>query len=275
MSEDTARIIAELDAWEQREGQLPPSLNLYRRLLVLQEAARERLGGETPVDEAEARDRFGRGEPMLTFVDLHPNWDAVRHLAREAARVLAEESPRLTAGLEQAGRVLEDDARFRSAAERWYAGLAPEKMSPRAASALEMLVFVSLRPLVVERASALRPLVEQKLWRRRNCPVCGGSADIAYLDAESAARWLVCRRCDSPWLFQRVLCPACGTREQQKLSYIQDESGRYRLYLCDECHCYIKALDLRQGSAQVRWDLERVLTLDLDRQALEMSYHPC
>ena len=48
----------------------------------------------------------------------------------------------------------------------------------------------------------------------------------------------------------------------------------YRLYTCDECKCYIKAIDLRKAGTDVLLPLERVMTLDMDRQAVEAGYHP-
>ena len=111
-------------------------------------------------------------------------------------------------------------------------------------------------------------------WRRRLCPVCGGRPDLAYLDAEAGARWLMCCRCDAEWLFQRIQCPYCGTQDQRALGYFTDDAGVYRLYTCDKCKTYIKALDLRKAEGEVLLPLERVMTLDMDRQAAEAGYRP-
>jgi len=43
---------------------------------------------------------------------------------------------------------------------------------------------------------------------------------------------MMCSRCDTTWLFRRLMCPYCNTEEQDKLGYLQTEDGTYRLYLC-------------------------------------------
>ncbi len=82
----------------------------------------------------------------------------------------------------------------------------------------------------------------------------------------------MCSRCDGVWLFQRLVCPYCGTQDQTKLAYLTDDTAQYRLYVCDACRTYIKAIDMRRIQHNVRLPLERVLTLDLDRQATANGY---
>ena len=117
-------------------------------------------------------------------------------------------------------------------------------------------------------------MVDQKLWRRGYCPVCGGSPDIAFLDEEAGGRWLVCSRCDARWRFQRLECPYCGNQDPESLSYFSDDAGVYRLYVCDKCHTYLKAIDLRKVSEDVSPSLERLTTLDMDVQGKSKGYQP-
>jgi len=133
-----------------------------------------------------------------------------------------------------------------------------------------------LKPFLFAYSRLLLPEVDQELWRRRYCPVCGGKPDFAYLDKEKGARWLLCSRCDAEWLFLRLQCPYCGTQDQNALAYFTDEeeSHLYRLYVCEQCHTYIKAIDLRCTESEVLLPLERVTTLDLDKQVQEKGYKP-
>jgi formate dehydrogenase maturation protein FdhE len=48
----------------------------------------------------------------------------------------------------------------------------------------------------------------------------------------------------------------------------------YRLYICEECHGYIKGIDLRVKGEEALLPLERVLTLDLDIRGQEKGYEP-
>ena len=98
---------------------------------------------------------------------------------------------------------------------------------------------------------------------------------MAALKPEYGARWLLCSRCDAEWLFQRLECPYCDTKEQKALSFFTDDEQLYRLYVCDQCKCYLKAVDLRKAKAEIPLPLERLYTIDLDKQAKEYGYHPC
>ena len=56
--------------------------------------------------------------------------------------------------------------------------------------------------------------------------------------------------------------------------YFADDEDLYRLYVCEQCHKYIKTIDLRHTESEILLPLERVLTLDMDRQAQEKGYKP-
>ena len=116
--------------------------------------------------------------------------------------------------------------------------------------------------------------VKQEEWRRVQCPICGGKPDMAYMEQEVGARWLVCSRCDTEWIFQRLQCPYCANENQDDLTFFSDEDDAYRLYVCNKCHSYIKTIDSRKVKAEVFIPLERILTIDIDVQAQEKGYHP-
>ena len=139
---------------------------------------------------------------------------------------------------------------------------------------LDAIIHATLKPFLVSHAKALLSLVNQERWRRDYCPICGGRPNFAFLDKERGARWLLCSRCDSEWLFQRLQCPYCGNQNQGDLAYLTDDTEAYRLYVCEQCHKYIKAIDLRRTESEVLLPLERVFTLDMDRQAQEKGYKP-
>ena len=126
----------------------------------------------------------------------------------------------------------------------------------------------------MSHARALIGLVDQDAWRRSYCPVCGGNADFAYLETERGSRYLLCSRCDSEWLFQRLRCPYCHTEDQNALSYYSNDEEVYRLYVCERCKHYLKTIDLRKAKPEVEISVERLLTYELDAQAREDGYLP-
>ena len=84
----------------------------------------------------------------------------------------------------------------------------------------------------------------------------------------------MCSRCDAEWLFQRLECPYCGTKDQSTLAFFTDDKGLYRLYVCEQCRHYLKAIDLRKSEDEVLLPLERFLTPDIDAQAQQDGYTP-
>jgi FdhE protein len=140
----------------------------------------------------------------------------------------------------------------------------------------ELLAFVfnhTLRPFLRTYAAQLAPLLRQELWQRDACPICGGEPDFAILDDKAGTRYLICARCDTPWLYPRVKCPFCNTSDPADLAYYPSEDGKYRLYTCGACRRYLKTMDLRQvGASAPPAEVARILTVDLDMAAREAGY---
>jgi FdhE protein len=156
-------------------------------------------------------------------------------------------------------------------AEAWYEGSSLDVYWDNP-DILGLILQTAFKPFVSAISENYIKLVDQEQWRRSYCPCCGGNPDFAYLDKERGARFLMCARCDSSWLFQRMECPCCGNQDQNTLAYFSDDSGLYRLYICEKCKNYLKAIDLRKTENQILLPLERLSTLDLDAQASKSGY---
>jgi FdhE protein len=272
------KILDKLGEWAQREGSLPSVFQAYEGLLRLQMEARGRISiPPTELTKEAAFSQLGQGIPLLSFDDLLPSldWPLIQDLFRNAAGILVEHTGQETA----AAAVLDDFASDRSLLEQacddWYQGRSLSSLAALKGVSEELLsatVQAVLYPFLIAHAEALGELVNHGVWRRKTCPICGGKPDFAFLDKERGGRWLLCSRCDTEWLFQRMQCPYCDSQNQKSLSYFSNDQGLYRLYTCSECRSYIKAIDLRNTNAEVLLPLERFLTAGIDRQALEAGY---
>ena len=109
-------------------------------------------------------------------------------------------------------------------------------------------------------------------WKRSYCPTCGGVPDFATLGAEVGARYLLCSRCNSQWLYRRLGCPFCDTTDHTKVAYYTSEDSVYRLYVCQECRRYLKTLDTRETARTVLLPVERVTTVAMDVAAQQEGY---
>lgn len=223
-----------------------------------------------------AEQRLNQDTPALTFPDLNINWKDILILFHEVVDLTrkfvaqeANETKDLSVCCESAV-ILEHTAKL------WFE-IGTVQMNntehPKVVQSLTSSVLqATLYPALSAYSDILLPVVTQDRWQKGYCPVCGGSPDFSFLDKERGARWLLCSRCDSQWLFKRLECPFCGNDDHKSLAYFTDDHGVYRLYTCEQCRRYIKAIDLRQIQEETLLPLQRVLTLDMDRQAHEMNY---
>lgn len=280
MNEIERKILRRLQEWEQREGQLPRFIQLYRELLQIQSEAKSRITVVTPsFAGAPLRDRLREGVPLLSFEDFCPDWDQVQTIFEEVAVWAAKDSQDPSGESERLRNIGRDRSLLMKVARAWYVGHSLTDLA--AAQSIDEQLLASaiaavLKPFLFAYSRLLLPKVDQELWRCKHCPICGGKPDLAYLDKERGARWLLCSRCDTEWLFLRLECPYCGTQNQDDLTYFTDDEELYlyRLYVCEQCHTYIKAIDLRRAQSEVLLPLERMMTLDMDRQGQEKGYRP-
>ena len=272
-------ILRKLEEEGKKRGLSPRFLEFYQRLFRIQSKAERRIGRAKPGLKREViNERLERGQPLISFDELALDWSLLKDVFAEVTAVFAD-YPDLFGELPKSLR--EPKLRLsplKKIAKAWFVGnKLPAAIAVNDVNEyllLEAIIHATLNPFLVNYSQALLSLVNQERWRRNYCPICGGQPDFAFLDKERGARWLLCSRCDTKWLFQRLQCPYCSTQNQDALAYFTDDEEVYRLYVCEQCHKYIKAIDLRHTESEVLLPLERVMTLDMDRQGQEKGYKP-
>lgn len=271
-----SQILQTLGEWKQKEGSLPQFIELYSKLLRLQIGVKSRLSVPKPgLTDKTIADQLKQGLPLLRFDDLSLDWSLVQEQLLAVIDVLGEHLTPELGNAEGLRSLASNTSLLQQVVRDWYQGVPLSAIATEQCVGEDLLgaaIQATLRPFLVAHSEVLLPLVKQELWRRGYCPVCGGKPDLAFLDKERGARWLLCSRCDAEWLFQRLQCPYCSTQNQHALAYLTDDDQSYRLYTCEECRSYIKAIDLRKTESEILLPLERVLTVDLDRQAEEAGY---
>jgi FdhE protein len=223
------------------------------------------------VDGDALQARLLEGLPMLSFDQLPLEAERFSELASEVAGLLEEHEP------DMAGQATCDDgtsclALARQRFEDMQARSSEHGESGEATLA-EVSVDLALNPYLEWAAEFVLPHVDQQRWKRKYCPVCGGSPDFSYLEEDAGTRYLLCSRCSSSWLYHRLGCPFCGTSDHTKVSYYLGDDNAYRLYVCQACQRYLKTIDLRGLARQVQFPVERVSTLSMDVAAHEAGYH--
>ena len=273
MGADTeTKIIKRLSELEKGEGGLPLLLQFYHGLFLVQAAARRRIGAPRHGLTGEAiRERLQRGAPLLGVDDLNLDPALVRELFVKVRGVFSG-YPGLFGDIPakpETGHAITGEA-----IKAWFDGgeLPRSAQDGVGETTMRAMIHFTIKPLLTAYAESFAPSIEPEQWRRRYCPVCGGIPDMAFLDKERGARWLLCSRCDYAWLFHRLQCPGCGTQDQNALAFFTDDKELYRLHVCERCKCYLKTIDLRRADGEVLMPLERLLTVDMDKQALAAGY---
>jgi FdhE protein len=267
-----AKIIEQLRLARRSLPEWAEVLDLQIDVLVAQQGV---VTGEVDVQltAVEATERRRQGLPLVTGRELRLDWDAFAALYRRLCQIAATHRSDLAPAF---GEFEEMAEREPDVLRSWVAHLMVESRLGEEIDPEGLRTFVlthTLRPFLRAYAAAYGPLVDLNAWRRGYCPICAGEPDFAALMAEDGGpRHLLCSRCDFEWQYVRLGCPFCETREPSNLNYYLEEDGSHRLYVCDHCGRYLKAIDLRGAPGRVLLPVERVLTVPMDVAAREQGY---
>ena len=266
-----------LNRLAEAEQPLPRSLEFYRLILTAQKESKQSdLSLTITTLKEKATQQLAQDKPALTFRDLAVDWADVQNLACKVATLANEYLSPEPEETDEVNEINTNLALLKKTAREWFGAGTISRKSTTKNKALKPLtgsiLQASLHPMLAAYADELTSLVEQDNWYRNYCPICGGSPDFSFLDKEKGARWLVCSRCNAQWLFNRLACPYCSNQDHGSLAYFTDDKKLYRLHVCEKCHRYLKTIDLRQTESEILLPLERILTLDMDRQAHESKY---
>jgi formate dehydrogenase maturation protein FdhE len=127
-----------------------------------------------------------------------------------------------------------------------------------------------LAPYLQLACEGIQPRIPPDSWHREYCPVCGGKPAFAALTSDTDPRTLFCPRCFGEWSYNRIGCPFCNAKESQ--IYYPSDDGRYRLYVCEVCHRYLKTADSRERGPDLCLPVANLVTVSMDLAAQEKGY---
>ena len=212
-----------------------------------------------PTPEA-SRERLNSGSIILTFDSLRLDTDRFFDLLSQLTEVIVGSNP---------GWALPSEplppAALVTVAHRWFESGEHMVGNGPPATLVALAVGFAVSAYLQEAAQRLLPHVDVAAWRRNICPVCGGKPGFAILSREDGSRRLFCPRCHATWPYRRVTCPFC--EQDESTAYYPSADQVHRLYVCQNCRRYLKAIDLRQTQREVIPEVERILTIALDLAA--------
>ncbi len=139
--------------------------------------------------------------------------------------------------------------------------------------ALTFFVFSAMAPAIQSCAVQLSAyLKDAPELKKGYCPICGSHPEVAFLD-QDGKKFLICSLCAHEWQTRRMGCVFCDSMEKDDQHYFfSNEEKEYRVYMCDNCHNYLKLVDLRKLDRSFFPKLEQITTLHLDYKAQEKGY---
>jgi FdhE protein len=136
-----------------------------------------------------------------------------------------------------------------------------------------MLLRFSMFPALERLAAQLAPLRASTIWQHGYCPTCGSWPLLGEHRGLEQTRFLRCGLCATEWAIDRVLCPFCGNRNHDDLSYLHVEGHEHkRAATCEQCRSYIKMLASLVPIPAIELAIYDLATIHLDMVALERGY---
>ena len=225
------------------------------------------------------------GTPLLKFDDIRVESTDLRLLVRQMGELLHRHG-----ALEDADhhrvQAIARDGNVLDLVRHWYDAPSGRHVAAGVASAvgsatvgdpwhgdeaLDQVLSLALRPWLSRCAEVLQRRSELANWTHPDCPLCGAEPDLAVI-TPAAERHLVCGRCALRWNFGTLTCPYCQNSDRTRITSFATPDGEYRVYACDECHRYLKALDGRRARRPLMPLVDAIATLPLDAAAMQRGY---
>lgn len=266
--------IAELRALRARHPELAPAVDLQVDLMELERRLLARIPTPPiPPSAVILMDRLERGMRMLELEDLPLDWADVRLALRQTADVLARHDALEPSQHETLTQLARDGMATERLIRAWYGETRQGPASPASdrPAIFDDVAGLAIRPFLMRTLDLVNRLVRLDGWDRPWCPFCGAEPDFAVL-LDDQHRALVCSRCQGRWPWEAVGCPWCLTRDRTRLPMFASRDRRYRVYACQVCRRYLKAVDVRHASRPAMPPVDAIATLPLDAAAVQQGF---
>jgi hypothetical protein len=270
------REVVELRRLRERQPQLASAIDLQLEVLELHRRMATRVSLPRSYRDVDSLGvRLTRGEPLLRFDELAPDWSEVRRLLRDTSELLRRFGMMEAADCQRVHALTHKADALQPLVRWWYdsaaapaqAGVPPVEQ----AEVFEHALLMSMRPFLARAAEALLSRVDASVWTRGVCPLCAGDPEFAVWPADGL-RQLVCSRCAGQWRFAEDTCPFCDTCDASQRHSFASPSRSYRVDACDSCRRYLKGFDGRAANRPLMLSFDTIATLPLDAAAIQQGY---
>ena len=257
------------------------ALRLYGAIMEVQQSALESVSCPLePLTPEEVETRMISGEPLLDPAAVEIDGPAYRRVLADICKAVEDNTPdgfALSKDLPD-WEGLSDDRLGRTRDLVLEGGDLDFKpgvdVSEEDMKLVRDLLWEALAPFYRVCGRILAAKLEQSVWQRGYCPVCGGAPLVGQYRQEDGLWVVECSLCHTGWNVQRAACPFCaGSQGSLDFLYIEEERTRRANY-CKACSKYVKTVDSRDKGEMLLLPLEDIVTVDLDLAAKEEGLIP-
>jgi FdhE protein len=140
---------------------------------------------------------------------------------------------------------------------------------------LRFILDQLMKPFLEKRIKGTQSLIQNLVWDKGYCPLCGSFPELSFLKEKEGERWLRCSLCSHEWRFIRMKCPFCENDDHEKMElYFVEGREHERAELCYQCKRYIVNIDLRNCAEEVVTEVAAIGMLYLDILAQGKGFLP-
>jgi FdhE protein len=252
-------------------------LSFYEKIASEQESSRNSLSVTPPAVNMDTKlSQMKEGFPLLEKQDFVLDIDSSKNLFEAISKIARDENDKMRENIQAIEDAVTINAlKIKELLRRFYDDPFIDSVAGEFdidAAVLRFLVMESVRPSLSANVEKLGDQIDLNNWLRGYCPVCGSLPQVSYLKDEGR-RSFRCSLCTFEWPSERLKCPFCETRDHKNLHYFYAESDEsYRVDLCENCHQYIKTVDIRKLGYEPDLAIEDIITIHLDILAAEKGY---
>jgi FdhE protein len=280
MDSDAKKLKKRIAAIKKAHPNYQGILDLFEKLFLEQLKIKAEVDFRpVEINEDRAKIRAKEGFPMLSRGDFSINPSLATRLFRSLCRIAKRENEKLRVEVEKITTALRRkkidlEACLMKAVEgdqNYLSRVAADVGIDQ--GVMNFLLHTTIKPFVEVVASHLKDMVDEDLWEKGSCPICGSHPLMGELRGEEGRRIWTCSFCGTPWRGKRVMCPFCENTDQGSLRYFYTEKEKaYRIDICDKCKRYIKTVDSREFAEEIFLPVEDIATLHLDILAANKGF---
>ena len=262
-------ILADLEKAKSIHRDLEEVLAFYEKIFQVQFGFKDRLERQEKAGYWEKRgidlQSLENGSPQIRFEELGLQPVPLFTLYQDLVKLLIPYT-----GSAYDFKTEPSPEKIREYAREIFLGKGPLVFSDASEEIVKPASRLVLAPFLQLACERIQPRIPPDSWHREFCPVCGGWPSFAALTSDTGPRTLMCPRCFGEWNYNRIGCPFCNDRDSQ--TYYPSDDGRYRLYVCEICHRYLKTADARERGLDLCLPVSNLVTVSMDLAAQGKGY---